>query len=577
MSGKGGSLIGDSGSFGGPAPGSRLGAGARGDAASAGSGQSWWKAGVVYQVYPRSFADADGDGVGDLPGITSHLDYLEQLGVAAVWLSPFYPSPMVDFGYDVTDHTDVDALFGTVEDFDALVRGAHQRGLRVLVDFIPNHTSDQHRWFTAACSSRQDPHRNWYLWADPAVDGGPPNNWRSVFGGSAWTLHPATGQYYYHAYLPEQPDLNWRDPDVRRAQLDVMRTWLDRGVDGFRVDAFRHLLKDDQLRDNPRNPGWAPHLPPYDALIPKRTADLDAIHDIVTDMREVLDTHPTPAGCKPAQERVMVAELYLPIDRLVRYYGQDGSGMHLPSNMHLITAAWDAAQIATLVDAYEAALPPGAWPNWVLGNHDRSRIATRVGSQQARVAAMLLLTLRGTPTLYYGDELGMRDVPIPTELAQDPYEHRVPGMGVGRDPERTPMQWTPGANAGFCPAHVTPWLPVAADAQDANVEVQSGDSTSMLGLYRRLLRLRREEPALAVGSYARVLSRGDAYAYRRDHEDRHLLIVLNLGGAQHDVDLTESLRRGQVLLSTDPQRRTRAVGNPLSLEPHEGVVIAVSG
>jgi alpha-glucosidase len=531
---------------------------------------------VVYQVYPRSFADADGDGVGDLSGITSHLDYLEHLGVDAIWLSPIYPSPMVDFGYDVTDHADVDAVFGTVDDFDALVTGAHQRGLRVLVDFIANHTSDQHRWFAAACSSRQDPHRNWYLWADPAVDGGPPNNWRSVFGGSAWTMHAATGQYYYHAYLPEQPDLNWRNPEVRQTQLDVMRTWLDRGVDGFRVDAFRHLLKDDLLRDNPENPSWAPDLPPYEALIPERTADLDDIHDIVTAMRAVLDTHPALAGYNPIQERVMVGELYLPIDRLVRYYGQDGSGMHMPSNMHLITAAWGAAQVATLVDTYEAALPPGAWPNWVLGNHDRSRIATRVGSKQARVAAMLLMTLRGTPTMYYGEELGMRDVPIATEFAQDPYEHRVPGIGVGRDPERTPMQWTPGANAGFCPAHVTPWLPVASDAEEANVAVQSGDSTSMLELYKQLLRLRREESALAVGSYARVLSRGDVYAYRRYHEDRQLLVVLNFGSEQHDVDLAQSLRWGHVLLSTDPERRGENVSSPLSLLANEGVVIAVS-
>ncbi|MGH3372387.1 MAG: alpha-amylase family glycosyl hydrolase, partial [Nocardioidaceae bacterium] len=507
---------------------------------------AWWQAGVVYQIYPRSFADAGGDGVGDLPGITSHLDYLERLGVDALWLSPIYPSPMVDFGYDVTDHTGIDPLFGDVEDFDALVTGAHERGLRVLVDFIPNHVSDQHPWFAEACSSREDPRRSWFLWADPAADGGPPNNWRSVFGGPAWTLHRPTGQYYYHAYLPEQPDLNWRNPDVRQAQLDVMRTWLDRGVDGFRVDAFRHLLKDDQLRDNPQNPAWAPHLPPYDALIPERTADLDDIHALVTDMREVLDTHPVPAGGNPAGERVMVGELYLPIDRLVRYYGEGGAGMHLPSNMHLIATEWDAVQIAELVDAYEAALPRGAWPNWVLGNHDRSRIATRVGHEQARVAAMLLLTLRGTPTMYYGDELAMCDVPVPTERAQDPYEHRVPGIGVGRDPERTPMQWAPGPNAGFCPEHVTPWLPVADNADEANVAVQSGDPTSMLALYQQLLALRREEPALAVGSYARVCARGDVYAYLRSHDGRRLLVALNLGGEEQDVDVAGALSEGRV-------------------------------
>jgi alpha-glucosidase len=539
-------------------------------------GFAWWQAGVLYQVYPRSYADTGGDGVGDLPGITGRLDHLQLLGVDGLWLSPIYPSPMVDFGYDVTDHTDVDPLFGDLAAFEALVAGAHQRGLRVLVDFIPNHTSDRHPWFGAARSSRGDSHRDWYLWADPASDGGPPNNWRSVFGGPAWTFDIGTGQYYYHAYLPQQPDLNWRTPAVQEAQLDVMRTWLDRGIDGFRIDALRHLLKDTQLRDNPANPDWVAGMPPYDALLPERTADHPDMPHLVAAMRAVIDTHPGPAASVSPRDRVLVGELYLPIDRLMRYYGQSGAGLHLPSNMHLIATPWQADCIGALIDAYEAALPEGAWPNWVLGNHDRSRIATRVGPAQARVAAMLLLTLRGTPTLYYGDEIGMRDVPVPPELVQDPYELRVPGLGVGRDPERTPMQWSPQPGAGFCPPHVTPWLPLDDDAALVNVAVQSGQEESMLTLYQRLLALRRAEAALSVGSYHRLYARGDLLAYVREYQGRRVAIALNLGSQPRTVALPEAAG-GQVLISTDPHRTGGDLAGTVALAADEGIVISLPG
>jgi alpha-glucosidase len=376
---------------------------------------SWWRRGVIYQVYPRSFADADGDGVGDLRGIAGRLDHLAWLGVDGVWLSPIYRSPMKDFGYDISDHTAIDPRFGTLEDFEALVAGVHQRGLKVLLDFVPNHTSDEHPWFAQA--------PDFYRWHDPAPDGGPPNNWLSVFGGPAWTFDPERGQYYSHAYLREQPDLDWGNPDVVRAMLEILRFWLDRGVDGFRVDALRQVLKDPALRDNPPNPAFAPGLPEYDSLLPVRSADAE-------------DLSPVVAMAETIAERggVMVAELYLPVDRLVRYYG---AGVQMPSNMHLISTPWEPAALAALIDEYEAVLPADAWPNWVLGNHDRSRLASRLGPAQARVAAMLLLTLRGTPTLYYGDDLGMEDVPIPPERVQDPYELNSPGLGVGRDPART--------------------------------------------------------------------------------------------------------------------------------------------
>jgi alpha-glucosidase len=504
----------------------------------------WWQRGVIYQVYPRSFADADGDGVGDLPGIAGRLDHLAWLGVEGVWLSPIYRSPMKDFGYDISDHTAIDPRFGTLEDFDALVAAAHERGLRVLLDFVPNHTSDEHPWF------RHSPGR--YIWHDPAPDGGPPNNWLSVFGGPAWTFDRARGQYYSHAYLREQPDLDWRHPDVREGMLAVLRFWLDRGVDGFRVDALRQVLKDPALRDNPPNPEFRVGLPEYDSLLPVRSADHEDLAPVVA-MAETI----------AARGGVMVAELYLPVERLVRYYG---AGVQMPSNMHLISTPWEPAALAALIEEYEAVLPEGAWPNWVLGNHDRSRIASRLGPAQARVAAMLLLTLRGTPTLYYGDELGMEDVPIPPERVQDPYERSSPGLGVGRDPARTPMPWSDEPNAGFCPPGVEPWLPLG---DVASAEAQRGDPRSMLSLYRALLALRRESPALAGGAYRTVFSDDAVLAYLRDD----MLVALNLSGEPQPVPLGELA--GGVRLSTHLDGRDDEVRGSLSLRADEGVVVCL--
>jgi alpha-glucosidase len=392
----------------------------------------WWQRGIVYQVYPRSFQDTNGDGVGDLPGITRRLEYLRDLGVDAVWISPIFPSPMADFGYDVSDYCAIDPLFGTLADFDALVAAAHRRNIKIILDYVPNHTSDQHPWFVDARSGKSSSHRDWYIWSDPKPDGSPPNNWLSVFGGSAWQLDRASGQYYYHAYLKEQPDLNWRNPAVQSAMLEVLRFWFERGVDGMRIDALRQIVKSARFEDNPPNPDWLPGRDPYTSLLPSFTTDQPEGMEIVARFRGHADAFP---------DRVLIGELWLPIERLVAYYGKDGSGLHLPFNFHLILTAWHARAIATLVERYEAALPPGAWPNWVLGNHDRSRIASRVGPAQARVAAMLLLTLRGTPTLYQGDEIGMVDVAIPPDAVQDPAERNVPGLGLGRDPERTPMHW----------------------------------------------------------------------------------------------------------------------------------------
>ena len=501
----------------------------------------WWKRGVVYEIYPRSFQDTDGDGVGDLRGVADRLPYLARLGIDAVWLTPFFASPMRDFGYDITDHRAVDPSFGTMDDFDALVAAAHGLGIKVVLDFVPNHTSDLHPWFEESRASRESPKRDWYLWRD----GNPPNNWVAVFGGPAWEWDEATGQSYYHAYLPEQPDLDWRNPEVRSAMLEVIRFWKARGVDGFRVDAMRQVLKDLELRDNPASPDWDGPADVYASLVPRFTTDLDEVQEVVAAIRtEIGDEH------------LFMAEVTAPVERLVRYYGTRGEGAHLPFNFHLIWVDWTPAAIAELVERYEAALPEGAWPNWVLGNHDQSRVASRVGVGQARVAAMLLLTLRGTPTLYYGDELGMVDVDVPPDRVVDP---------DGRDPERSPMPWTSAPGRGFCADDVEPWLPFGDAA--LSVEAQEADPRSMLALHRRLLELRRSSDDLAEGDYETVAVSPAVLAFRRGSGT---VVALNLSDEPASVALS-----GEVLLTTelDGREGERAAGS-LPLRAGEGAVVA---
>jgi len=524
----------------------------------------WWKRGIVYQVYPRSFMDSDGDGTGDLPGVTQRLDYLQWLGVDALWLSPFYLSPMADFGYDVADYCDVDPLFGTLADFDALVDEAHRRGLKVLVDLVPNHTSDQHAWFQESRTSRDNPKRDWYLWADPAPGGGEPNNWLAAFGGSGWEWDDATGQYYFHRFLKEQPDLNWRNPDVRAAMWDAMRFWMERGVDGFRVDVIWLMSKDDQLRDDPVNPDYIPGDPEWNRVISTYSGGGGQIHEIVREMRQTVDEYP---------ERVLIGEIYASPEETVSFYGENLDECHLPFNFHLVTAAWAARGFADFIVTYDRLVPEGGWPNWVIGNHDQPRIASRVGAEQARVAAMLLLTLRGTPTMYYGDEIGMRDVPIPPDRLVDPAGAVNPGMN--RDPARTPMQWDASERAGFTTGE--PWLPLAADAATANVAAQRDDPSSMLAFYRRLIALRQAEPALEIGDYQEVEADGDVLADLRRHGDRQFLVALNLGDGSTQLNLATTGLGGEVVLSTEGDREGEAVAGSVLLRPHEGVVVAAHG
>ncbi len=520
-------------------------------------GLAWWQSGIVYQVYPRSFQDANGDGVGDLRGVARRLGHLQALGVDALWLSPIYPSPMADFGYDIADYTGIDPLFGTMEDFDALIAQAHGLGLRLILDFVPNHTSDRHPWFLESASSLRSPKRDWYLWRDPAPDGGPPNNWLSNFGGPGWTLNERTGQYYYHSFLPQQPDLNWRNPAVVAAMHDALRFWLKRGVDGFRVDVMWMMIKDDRFRDNPPNPDYHPGGSSHDRLLPLYTADRPEVHEVVAGLRSVLDEF---------GDRVLIGEIYLPIDRLVTYYGPHLNEAQLPFNFQLLLmSGWSAETIARIITDYEGALPPGGWPNWVLGNHDRPRIASRIGRAQARMAAMLLLTLRGTPTIYYGEEIGMADVAIPPDEVQDPAEKREPGKGLGRDPERTPMPWDASAGHGFTTAK--PWLPFGA--QEADVVAEAADPQSMLNLYRGLIALRKTSPALLHGETEGVHVEGTVLSYERRAPEQHLAVHLNLGEAAQTV----TVKPGRILFSSGLHHD--AVASPLTLAAAEGVVVVI--
>jgi alpha-glucosidase len=520
----------------------------------------WWQNGVVYQIYPRSFQDSNGDGIGDLPGIESRLDYLRDLGVAAVWISPFYPSPMADFGYDVADYTGVDPLFGTLDDFDRLIAAVHARGMKLILDFVPNHTSDQHPWFLESRSSRDNPKRDWYLWQD-GKNGSYPNNWMSNFGGPGWTWDDKTSQFYYHSFLKEQPDLNWHNAQVRKAIYDALRFWLNKGVDGFRMDVLWLLIKDAQFRDNLPNPEWTEGASTFWSVLPTYTADQPETHAIVREMRGVLNEYP---------ERVLIGEIYLPLPDLVRYYGKDLDGANLPFNFHLIQTEWNADKIAELIHEYEHVLPPGAWPNWVMGNHDQSRVASRIGPAQARVAAMLLLTLRGTPTMYYGEELGMANGRIAPEQVQDPAEKNQPGIGMGRDPERTPMLWNDSPSAGFTTG--TPWLPVNAEYRAINVAAETADSRSMLALYRRLLHLRREHPALHAGEIHEVRAKRGVLSYVRSFEGKRFQVLLNF---TNDVQTANSYE-GKILLTTILDGDGAPVDGPIAIEAGEGLLIDVN-
>jgi oligo-1,6-glucosidase/alpha-glucosidase len=518
----------------------------------------WWERGVIYQVYPRSFQDSDGDGVGDLAGIEGRLDHIAALGVDAIWLSPIFPSPMADFGYDVADYRGIEPVFGDMATFDRLLAAVHTRGLKLLLDFVPNHSSDQHPWFVESRASRSNPKRDWYIWRGAAADGGPPNNWISDFGGSSWTWDEATGQYYLHAFLKEQPDLNWRNPELRAAMMDVLRFWLDRGVDGFRIDVLWHIVKAEGLPDNPINPDWTPGQTERDRLIQRYSTDQPEAHAIAAEFRALADSY---------GDRVLIGEIFLPNDRHARWYGApERPEVHLPFNFQLIEHAWDAAVLRQVIGDYEGSLPAFGWPNWVIGSHDAPRIAARIGDAQARVAAMLLLTLRGTPTLYQGDEIGIGKVTIPPDRIRDPQDLRQPGLGIGRDRSRTPMPWDTSPFAGF--STTEPWLPLNDDWPIRNVATQEREPGSMLALYRSLLAARRTSRALSIGDFVLMDADDDVLAYERRIDGERLLIALNFGTDWRHLPVFADGDIADVLVSTLPFRPTDG-----TLAPNEGLIL----
>jgi alpha-glucosidase len=532
----------------------------------------WWQRGVIYQIYPRSFQDSTGNGIGDLQGIIDRLDYLNDgtersLGVDAIWLSPIYPSPMADFGYDVADYCNVHPDFGDLAAFDRLVAEAGRRGIRIVLDWVPNHTSDRHPWFVESASSRDNPKHDWYIWRDPPPDGSLPNNWGAVFGGPAWTWEERRGQYYLHQFLKEQPELNWRNPAVQAAMHDVLRFWLDRGVAGFRIDVVDMLIKDAELRDNPPDPAARPDLPPNDLFSPqlhRYSQDQDEVHELIAGFRRLADGY---------GEACLIGEVwYEDFERWGRYYGEGGAGLHLPFNFGLMMRRWQARDLRAFVDRLDGRLPAYAWVNQVLGNHDVRRVASRVGARQARNAGMLLLTLRGTPFLYYGDELGMENGVIPREKGQDP-QGLVLGMDRSRDVCRTPMQWDSNPNAGFATHAAEPWLPVSGDYPTRNVAVQSADPHSILSLYRRLVWYRRATPALYGGDYRSLDVDSDhCFVYLRQAGEQRRLVALNLSGDESVITIP-GYASGRVALSTYLDREGVESLSGLRLRPDEGIIL----
>jgi alpha-glucosidase len=525
---------------------------------------TWWKHGVLYEIWPRSFYDSDGDGSGDLRGIVEKLDYLSDLGVDGVWLGPVNTSPMVDQGYDVSDYRGIDPLYGSMADFDLLVGEAHRRGIRVIMDMVFNHTSDRHPWFVESRSSRDNPKRDWYIWHD-GRRGGRPNNWAALAGGSAWARDRATSQYYLHSFMKEQPDLNWRNGEVRKEIYDIMRFWLDKGVDGFRLDIMNYFLKDDALRDNP----WSMSAGPFTGFQEHRyTRNRPGMEEILKGFRSVLDEY---------DDRMMVAEVYVADEGpavAASYLGKNGELGHLAFDFSLLFTSWEAAAFGRALDRWYAAVPEKAWPCNVFSNHDRPRAVSRYagvkdGPERAKLLAAFLLTTRGTPFIYYGEEIGLKNSRVRRSQINDTLGKRYWPLFRGRDAQKNPMQWSAGPNAGFSTAE--PWLPLNKDHAALNVERQKGDSSSILEFYRRLIALRREKTPLHRGEYETVGSDRDVLAYRRTHGGHAVHVALNFSTRArrhrpgHDG-------RWKVLLGTHRGEGSAIAEGGFDLCPHEAVI-----
>lgn len=527
----------------------------------------WWKHGVIYQIYPRSFQDTDRNGIGDLKGIISRLDYLEWLGVDGVWLSPVYASPMVDMGYDITDYTSIDPIFGTMADMQALIAAAHQRGIRVIMDMVLNHTSDKHPWFLESASSMRNPRRNWYIWKSVPV-GKRPNNWKSAMGGSAWTTDSTTGEMYLHSFFKEQPDLNWREPEVAHEFEGILRFWMELGVDGFRFDVINMVIKDRRFRNNPFSGQW-PFFQEH-----RYNRDRGKSVEVVRFLRKTLDKFP---------ERVGIGEVYAsppgnPVNA-ARYLSDGSDGLHLAFDFSLLFRRWNAWDYYQCINAWYQSIPQGGWPCIVLSNHDLLRHYNRIPWRthklaKARIAAVLLLTLRGTPFIYYGEEIGMRNTKVPRREIKDPMGHRFWPVFSGRDQARTPMQWSEEPNAGF--SEVKSWLPVNRDFCRRNVRSETGDKQSLLNLYRNLILLRRACPALQFGSWMPVFNgRNGVLAWLRSYDGVLILVLLNFTNQYKQFTLTGNFT-GRVMLSVQRGKGVSCSLQRMRVFPYEASVFRVS-
>lgn len=547
----------------------------------------WWTEGVIYQIYPRSFMDASGDGIGDLRGIIDRLDYLndgteKSLGIDAIWLSPIFLSPMLDFGYDVSDYSDIDPIFGSISDFDELLSEAHKRNIKIILDFVPNHTSHLHEWFIESRNSIDNPKRDWYIWEPPKGGGwSRPNNWQSVFGGPAWEWDEKTQEFYYHHFLPEQPDINWRNPKLREAIYGEMSFWLDRGVDGFRLDVINHIFKDKNLRNNPYTIGRRP----YD--MQKHIYDKD-LHDenleVVREMRALVD------GYGKKGERMLVGEVFIEDPHIAkRYYGDGRDGLNLAFYFKFSYMPFKARSFCDTVSLWEDILPEGAWPTYFLSNHDQPRhigryakISDKETEARAKVAATMLLTLRGTPFLYYGEEIGMMNLHINRRDLKDPVGIRYWPIPVGRDLARTPMQWDETKYAGFTKSHET-WLPIHPNHETVNVKTESSDPSSLLSFYRNLIWTRKRNSPLRRGSIKIIKNTPEGiFSYLREYRGEILLIVLNFKKREYRLsristdDLNENVKSNvtwEIILSTHRDAGEIIGNTQFKIKPYEATIL----
>lgn len=518
---------------------------------------------VIYQIYPLSFYDSNGDGYGDLKGIIQKLDYLVDLGINTIWLSPIYSSPMKDFGYDISNYYSIDPKFGTQSDFDTLIKKSHSKGIKVLLDYVPNHTSDQHPWFIKSRSSTTNPKRDWYIWRKGKGNKIPPNNWISVFGGSSWEYDLTTDEWYLHDFLKEQPDLNWRNPEVKKEMLNVLDYWLQRGVDGFRLDSMGFLFEDPGFPDDPQNTDYNSQTQiPWYSLKRKHDFNLPEVNRLIKEITQHVSKYP---------DIILLTEIYEDFEKIKNMYFTYQSTSHIPFNFDLMFLPWDAQIFKKTIETYDKAVGPQNTPNYVLGNHDQPRIISRVGAETAKLLAFIQLTLRGIPIIYYGEEIGMENTIIDNKDIKDPLGIQV-GHQFSRDPQRTPMQWNNAKNTGFS-SH-TPWLRINSNYSSVNVEMQKNSPHSFFHLYKKLIHLKKTNIGLSKGSLVfRPISNPSILSYERKTHSYRIMMLCNFSNKKQLYTLGSS-EEGRILYSTTPQKPAKVLLlNSITLEPLTGYII----